>query len=142
MHPNLYADGKVCLSILGTWGTKEWSPLLTFEKVLYTIQGLLDNNPVLHEPGQRRNNTYEESYRATARYWGLKAGVVDVLKRTDLNPEIMDIMKNYFQKNIDKYIQSAEKLRPYDNRTVQSFHSTVHINVDKLITEIKHLFKI
>src|SRR5437870_396693 len=51
LHPNLYACGKVCLSILGTWhGNDKWSPLLTLEKLLITIQCLLDNNPIHHEP--------------------------------------------------------------------------------------------
>ena len=30
-HPNLYVEGKVCLSILGTWSGPSWSPMIRME---------------------------------------------------------------------------------------------------------------
>jgi len=33
IHPNLYVDGKVCLSILGTWPGDPWSFSMTCEGV-------------------------------------------------------------------------------------------------------------
>lgn len=33
IHPNLYVDGKICLSILGTWQGPGWTPAFT----LYTL---------------------------------------------------------------------------------------------------------
>mmetsp|Transcript_57232 Transcript_57232/g.48332 ORF Transcript_57232/g.48332 Transcript_57232/m.48332 type:complete len:107 (+) Transcript_57232:140-460(+) len=50
-HPNMYADGKVCLSILGTWNGPEWNPLLNLSSVAVTISSLFDSNPIRHEPG-------------------------------------------------------------------------------------------
>jgi ubiquitin-conjugating enzyme E2 Z len=49
-HPNLYVQGKVCLSILGTYSGPQWSGALSFNSVLLSILGLLDNNPLAHEP--------------------------------------------------------------------------------------------
>lgn len=43
-NPNLYANGKVCLSILNTWrGRAEemWSPQCTLLQVLVSIQSLI-----------------------------------------------------------------------------------------------------
>ena len=40
-NPNLYADGKVCLSILGTWEGRpeeKWNPLCSALQVLISIQ--------------------------------------------------------------------------------------------------------
>ena len=31
IHPNLYEDGKVCLSILGTWPGEPWAQSMTIE---------------------------------------------------------------------------------------------------------------
>jgi ubiquitin-protein ligase len=50
-HPNLYIDGKVCLSILGTWRGPSWAPVMTISTVLTTIQSLLEANPIVNEPG-------------------------------------------------------------------------------------------
>ena len=57
IHPNLYTrhhktgHGKVCLSILGTWSGPKWTSVMDVSTVLITIQSILDNNPLLHEPG-------------------------------------------------------------------------------------------
>jgi len=50
-HPNLYIEGKVCLSILGTWQGPSWTSVMNLRTVLLSILGLLDNEPLLHEPG-------------------------------------------------------------------------------------------
>jgi len=50
-HPNLYVEGKVCLSILGTWKGPEWSGAMTISTVLSSIQSLLEANPITNEPG-------------------------------------------------------------------------------------------
>jgi ubiquitin-protein ligase len=53
-HPNLYVEGKVCLSILGTWSGPKWSPVMTLSTVLSSIQSLLEANPIVNEPGYER----------------------------------------------------------------------------------------
>lgn len=50
-HPNLYVQGKVCLSILGTWSGPKWSAVMTVSTVLSSIQSLLEANPITNEPG-------------------------------------------------------------------------------------------
>ncbi|KNZ79827.1 Baculoviral IAP repeat-containing protein 6, partial [Termitomyces sp. J132] len=52
-NPNLYADGKVCLSLLGTWSGPGWvSGKSTLLQVLISIQSMiLCEEPYLNEPG-------------------------------------------------------------------------------------------
>jgi len=55
LNPNLYDDGKVCLSLLNTWMGKAdelWNPSLSnVLQVLVSIQGLvLNDNPYFNEP--------------------------------------------------------------------------------------------
>ncbi|PHH60323.1 hypothetical protein CDD81_1849 [Ophiocordyceps australis] len=53
-NPNIYANGKICLSILGTWRGErgeEWSSAQGIESVLLSIQSLLSSNPYENEPG-------------------------------------------------------------------------------------------
>ncbi|KAH1635577.1 hypothetical protein KXX59_003952 [Aspergillus fumigatus] len=57
VNPNLYEDGRICLSILGTWPTKSpeesWSPVKsTALQILVSIMGLvLVKNPFYNEAG-------------------------------------------------------------------------------------------
>ncbi|KAL8413977.1 hypothetical protein RB594_005275 [Gaeumannomyces avenae] len=53
-NPNIYAAGKVCLSILGTWRGErgeEWSAAQGLESILLSIQSLMSSNPYENEPG-------------------------------------------------------------------------------------------
>lgn len=51
LHPQLYADGKVCLSILGTWHGPRWTPSSSIHTILLSIQSLLCEDPLRCEPG-------------------------------------------------------------------------------------------
>ncbi|KAL6624721.1 hypothetical protein ACP70R_032042 [Stipagrostis hirtigluma subsp. patula] len=56
LNPNLYACGKVCLSLLGTWegySCEKWNPAQsTMLQVLVSIQALvLNEKPYFNEPG-------------------------------------------------------------------------------------------
>lgn len=56
LNPNLYACGKVCLSLLNTWsgsGCERWSPSnSTMLQVLVSVQALVLNaKPYFNEPG-------------------------------------------------------------------------------------------
>lgn len=56
INPNLYEEGKVCLSLLNTWigeRNENWTPgVSTMLQVLVSIQGLiLNSKPYFNEPG-------------------------------------------------------------------------------------------
>jgi baculoviral IAP repeat-containing protein 6 len=52
-NPNLYADGKVCLSLLNTWQGQQWTPgQSTILQVLVSIQAMIFcDEPHCNEPG-------------------------------------------------------------------------------------------
>jgi ubiquitin-conjugating enzyme E2 Z len=53
-NPNLYASGKVCLSILGTWRAEhsgeQWSAVQSVQSILLSIQSLMHDAPYHNEP--------------------------------------------------------------------------------------------
>ena len=141
MHPNLYAEGKVCLSILGTWGKFEWSPLLTFEKILLTIQGLLDNHPLSHEPSfemMQQNDIKSVEYAIQSRWLALNS-VLFMHKRQDIPEMFRDVISSYVQSHKEQYQQSISKLEPYDNKTIHTIHGNHKINVMSLRTSFDSL---
>lgn len=58
LNPNLYANGRVCLSLINTWtGTKQekWTNGSTILQLLVSIQGLvLNSRPYFNEPGFKK----------------------------------------------------------------------------------------
>ncbi|RCV15741.1 hypothetical protein SETIT_3G082200v2 [Setaria italica] len=73
LNPNLYACGKVCLSLLGTWqgsSCEKWnSAQSTMLQVLISIQALVLNEmPYFNEPGYERYANSPEGLRAALDY--------------------------------------------------------------------------
>jgi ubiquitin-protein ligase len=82
-NPNLYACGKVCLSLLGTWrgsATENWDPKLsTILQVLVSVQAIIMSEEVyFNEPGfENEAGTVEgekknEGYANIVRYANVK----------------------------------------------------------------------
>ncbi|KAI8955573.1 UBC-like protein [Xylaria longipes] len=92
VHPNLYVEGKVCLSILGTWPGESWTPCLSIHLVLITIRSLLDNEPYRHEPGCGNNPEYNKFVRFTT--W--RSLLLDHLQHEDNEP-CKTFVKNYIR---------------------------------------------
>ncbi|KAM0714869.1 hypothetical protein Q7P37_009333 [Cladosporium fusiforme] len=86
-NPNIYAQGKVCLSILGTWhGEKgeEWSSAQGLESVMLSIQSLMSPNPYENEPGHEDNKITEPEpaeYARKVRHETLRIAVVKRLEK-------------------------------------------------------------
>tara|TARA_B100000686_G_C16745357_1_gene949133 strand:- start:577 stop:1284 length:708 start_codon:yes stop_codon:yes gene_type:complete len=107
IHPNIYVGhgtngyGKVCLSILGTWNGPKWTSIMDISTILLTIQSLLDNNPLHHEPGQEKNNTevnnlYNEVIKYESIYTLTIQNFIDI-------PEGFYIFINDMRKELQKY---------------------------------------
>lgn len=94
IHPNLYVDGKVCLSILGTWPGEPWAFGMKCNSVLITIRSLLDNQPYCHEPNQRDNPAFNEYVRYATWRWLL----LDYLDH-ETNPAARAWLRRYVRRN-------------------------------------------
>lgn len=82
-NPNLYANGKVCLSILGTWSGPGWKPTMNLTSILLSIQSLLHENPIVNEPGYEKNKIDSEKsqmYNKYLIYHTYKFAFYEVLK--------------------------------------------------------------
>jgi len=130
IHPNLYACGKVCLSILGTWsGSEKWSSLLTIEKTLLTISGLLDNDPLYYEPAYGKHKNGWKEYAITSRYLSL---ILSFKLLKDKENPFYDVMNEYHKNNSHKYLKHIDSLKEYENKNIVSFHNSVTIKLYKL----------
>ena len=87
-HPNLYVDGKVCLSILGTYSGPGWQSTMSFSMVLLSLKALLDNNPLRHEPGYDNvslNHNYAKHYSEYVNYQIVKCSLKEFHDKINLH---------------------------------------------------------
>ena len=62
VHPNLYPEGKVCLSILGTFSGPPWSALMSFENLVLNLRTLVGEPYAWKlEPGFEKHNGTEKN---------------------------------------------------------------------------------
>ena len=63
-HPNFYIDGKVCLSILGTWSGPKWASSMNISTILLSLYSILTTNPLQHEPSYESvHPTFPKAYQ-------------------------------------------------------------------------------
>ncbi len=104
-NPNLYADGKVCLSILGTWrgqAGESWIPgVSSMLQVMISIQSLvLISEPYFNEPGYEssrgtdKGNKLSAEYNQKVRFNCMKWAMIDVIKNPV--PGFESMIKKHF----------------------------------------------
>jgi len=103
-NPNLYTNGKVCLSLLNTWKGEQWTSCQTISTILLTLCTVLRKNPLLNEPGIRKEHHDFKKYNKIILYKNIDIAILQILqKKTGVflqQFEVFDIeIKENFKKN-------------------------------------------
>jgi len=80
MHPNMYKNRRMCMSILNSWRGEQWSGCQTIKSVLLTIMSLLDSKPLLHEPGITEKNLDYDTYHRIIQFKNYEFCMLRLLK--------------------------------------------------------------
>ena len=85
-NPNLYRDGKVCLSILNTWSGEKWSSCQSISTILLNLQMVLNEKPLLNEPGINANTHKNliQSYTEIIEYKNIYTSIMKYLNKNEL----------------------------------------------------------
>ncbi len=143
MHPNMYSNGKICLSIINTWASNEWNAGATLENVLVTIQSRLTCNPIIYEPNYEMvdpTSIEATTYELVACYKAFDVGVLKFLTRKDVPTEIMGFAREYFMRHLDMYERTLQKIRCKAYGKYQSMHDTITIS-KKTCDELSQRFQ-
>lgn len=141
-NPNLYASGKVCLSLIGTWGdrvngnSENWnSETSTLFQLLLSVQSqILVEDPWFNEPGRdghRNNPRYRdtvEEYNNEIQLYTIQHAIIG-LADTTIYGDFTEIIKNHLKLKRDEIHKrySTSKSPP----VVKFYESHKHI-LDKL----------
>ncbi|KAH7029465.1 ubiquitin-conjugating enzyme/RWD-like protein [Microdochium trichocladiopsis] len=117
IHPNLYVEGKVCLSILGTWPGEPWAYGMTCHTILVTIRSLLDDKPYKHEPNQNDNPAFNKFVE----YSSWRCMLLDYLARAP-NQASREFITRHIS-NHGEAMRAALAAQAIENRRLKEFSS-------------------
>lgn len=97
-NPNLYVDGKVCVSILNTWRGPQWTSCLNLRSVFISVQSLLNENPLHNEPGYENDDgDKNKDYNELITYANFSIAIRDMMMKPPAGYEIfLPIMRENF----------------------------------------------
>lgn len=143
-NPNLYKNGKVCVSILNTWRGEQWSGCQTISSVLLTLCTLLSKNPLLNEPGVQETHPELQDYNEIITYKNIEVAIAGMITRKYL-PSQFEIfystMVDLFLKHYDKILKRIENKKTdvnSKNCRVTIYDMKLFTNYDLLLTEISN----
>jgi len=145
-NPNLYTNGKVCVSILNTWRGEQWTSCQTISTLLLTLCTLLCKDPLLNEPGVTKTHNDFTTYTKIIEYKNIDIAILKMVnKTTGVYPERFDffyqIIKEHFIKNAEiiiKYLDGKNANNPNDiHLSTSMYNMNVVLNYNKLLKQFK-----
>jgi len=116
-NPNLYVDGKVCISLLNTWKGEQWTSCQTISTILLTLGTLLCNNPLLNEPGIHTTHIDFNKYTKIIEYKNIDVAIFNILNRHKYSYYSQYTFIQNFDTIIkEKFIENKEKLKMFINQ--------------------------
>ncbi len=111
-NPNLYANGYVCLSLLGTWqgigATESWQPgVSNLLQVALAIQSaVMNSNPYINEPGWANSGDTPEAkeYAKEIERGTVEYAILGQLKNPD--PNFAEFIRLHFQTRQDEILST------------------------------------
>ena len=147
LNPNLYIEGKVCLSILGTWQGDPWTSVMTIKTIILSIMALvMTGEPLKNEPGLESSPAENIlKYNQIVEYGSLHILVNQISHPSEMFAPILKNMKAQFIQDYSVLIEKVDRLIQSDNnqKTVKiSYHSqTAILDYNLLKKRIQELFE-
>ena len=119
-NPNLYRNGKVCISLLNTWKGEQWTSCQTIKSVLLMLVTLLHNKPLLNEPGIKETHHAFKPYNKIITYKNLDIAILKTLKKKKEDKlfthmghckVFYSIYEHYIKKNKDNILNYIKELK-------------------------------
>ena len=145
-NPNLYINGKVCLSILNTWSGPQWTSCNNLTTILLSIQSMVFiENPLHNEPGFENNTSIKnKNYNHLITYENFNTAIYNmILNVPSPFKYFLPIMTKLYIDNYDNIIKQIDENIYNDNKLVEcniyQMKDTLHYS--KVKTAIRELYK-
>jgi ubiquitin-conjugating enzyme E2 Z len=132
-NPNLYINGKVCVSILNTWAGEKWSSCQTINSVLLTLCSLLNESPLENEPGQTVTCRDFDPYQKSIEYKNIDFAICDMFLKRKIPP----VFQAFYPFMREQFIHNYDKLLAYVHSKLNE-QSIQHVFIYKMTTNINY----
>lgn len=121
LHPNYYTTGKVCLSVINTWASNDWSPSTSTMSLINVLEERFNENGICFEPAYEMTQTdVKWQYNKAVEYAKYKVCFLDVYD-SNMFSIFKEEMTMEIQKNLPYLMKRLEDLKEkYGNNTVVS----------------------
>jgi len=117
-NPNLYRNGKVCLSLLNTWKGEQWTSCQSINSVLLNLVALFHNEPLLNEPGVKSTHKDIKPYNSIIQYKNYETAILGVLIQKILPKDFVGffpIIKRHISAHRNIIISELDALKDSKN---------------------------
>ena len=108
-HPNLYRNGKVCISILNTWKGEQWTSCQNIRSILLMLVTLFHNKPLLNEPGIKETHKDFIAYNRVITHQNIAVAMFDTLSKRNI-PEACASFRPLYIKHVNENREQSEYL--------------------------------
>ena len=106
MHPNFYENGKVCLSVINTWGDEDWTPSMSILSIITILESRFDSRSLCYEPCREKSLQVEIDNNNKIIEYAKYLSICDILELCNREKNIYnsfyDIIINYHKNTIEK----------------------------------------
>lgn len=160
-HPNLYVNGKVCLSIINTWNGEGWTSCNNINSILLILISIFDNNSLTYEPGINIDHFNVKKYDMLVNYKNIEYTIIKQIKLAYnldennlnlLNEKCIFLFKDEiidnFKKNLENINYNLQNLKEkFENKqtnfiTISSYSLNFKLDFNNLKKELINLSKI
>jgi len=159
-HPNLYINGKVCLSIINTWNGEGWTSCNNINSILLILISIFDKNSLTFEPGIHNDHYNVNKYDILVAFKNIEYTIIkqiNLLQNLDENKLNLqnekclylfkdEIISN-FKKNLESIKNNLQNLKKEFNKkqsnliTISSYSLNFYLDLDKLKIDFNNLSK-
>lgn len=147
-HPNLYRNGKVCLSILNTWNGEQWTSCQNISSVLLTILSIFNDTPLLNEPGITKSHRDYNNYNLLITFKNIEHSILSKLINFVDSPSIFRCFKdeliNHFTKSKQQIKEQIDKMEEFDKKEISTsiYRMDTKLVYDTLVQKYKTVCKL
>lgn len=141
LHPNYYTCGKVCLSIINTWGDKQWASSVTMIALATTLGARMDENAITGEPGyENASEANKKRYNDYVEYGKYKEAIAVIVTRPPpLYAPFMDIIRANFARQYREYhknrLEQLKEIKQLDG--IPLYGRNVQCNYPAIIAKLE-----